>query len=361
MAFENGRRPANRTSGAARPPALAVSIDRLSARFEGQSVLEDISLTIRSGEYFVLLGPSGAGKTTLLRALAGHCRASSGSISLCGQLVDGRPPAERPTSMMFQDYALFDHLSNWENILFPLRVQRTLSTHTVAYATMLAEKAGLARAELDRKPGTLSGGERQRVALLRALVWRPQILLLDEPLAAVDPTLRAELRLLLRDLTAFADVTTVHVTHSLEEAFELAARVGVLLDGRLIQVDTPHDLCLRPATVLVASFLGYVCAPLAPDTCGRASFVAVPATKLTCLPREEGTPSIRGILHASVPSVDGSGDRLIVEYEDALKRRRVARIRDDARGQWYPGAPVSLSCDWSKALLFDRAGVAIGQ
>ncbi len=220
-------------------------------------VARDVSLGLRKGEFFSLLGPSGCGKTTILRALAGFLDPDAGSIRIDGEEMLGVPPNRRPTNMVFQNYAIFPHLDIAGNVAFGLR------------------RLGLAKAEVDRqvrqaldmvklgvmegrRVDQLSGGQRQRVALARAIVMRPKVLLLDEPLSALDKKLREEMRLELRHLQQSLGITFVMVTHDQHEAMSMSDRIGVMLGGRLAQVDTPANVYARPRDREVASFIGAI-------------------------------------------------------------------------------------------------------
>ncbi len=239
---------------AARP---LVRFDRVSKRFGDVAAIDALSLDVFAGEFFALLGPSGCGKTTLLRLLAGFETPSAGHVLLGGEVIDAVPPHRRPVNMMFQSYALFPHLSVEGNVAFGLRQEgRARAEIAARVADMLAlvKLDGLAR----RKPHQLSGGERQRVALARSLVKRPQVLLLDEPLAALDKKLRAATQFELMDLQARLGTTFVIVTHDQDEAMTVADRIAVMEDGRIAQVGTPVEIYEQPCSRYVAGFVGDV-------------------------------------------------------------------------------------------------------
>ncbi|MCK8784435.1 ABC transporter ATP-binding protein [Roseomonas sp. NAR14] len=253
-----GRHPAPAAAlGTEGPPLLRA--EALTRRFGAATVLDGLDLEIRHGEFFALLGGSGSGKSTLLRLIAGFDAPDSGRLLLEGRDLAGLPPQHRPVNMMFQAYALFPHLSVFDNVAYGLRregVRGAALARRVDEALALVGLEGLAR----RRPHALSGGQRQRVALARSLVKRPRLLLLDEPLGALDAGLRErtgfELRALQRRLAEAQGTAFVMVTHDQEEALSLADRVGVMQGGRLVQVDTPEALYERPATRFVAGFLG---------------------------------------------------------------------------------------------------------
>ncbi len=232
-----------------------ITLTDITKRFGTLTVLHDISFDIGRGEFFSLLGASGCGKTTLLRILAGIEPSSGGQLSIDGQPMAGVPAHKRPTNMVFQSYAIFPHLNVEENIGYGLRnlkISRAEATGRVAEAIELVKLHGLAK----RNAHQLSGGQRQRVALARALVMRPKVLLLDEPLSALDKKLREEMQLELRALQRTVGITFVFVTHDQEEALTLSDRIAVMSAGRVLQIDTPRGLYDRPTSIEVAEFVG---------------------------------------------------------------------------------------------------------
>src|SRR6266404_1263677 len=232
-------------------------IDAVAKKFGGFCAVDRLSLDIRAGEFFALLGPSGCGKTTLLRMLAGFETPDEGRILLDGKDIAQVLPHERPVNMMFQNYALFPHLSVRDNIAFGLKRARMARADI---ATRVAEMVSLVKLDglEKRKPDQLSGGQKQRVALARSLARRPQVLLLDEPLAALDKKLRESTQLELMDLQRRLGMTFIIVTHDQEEAMTVANRIGVMDAGRLEQVGTPRDLYEAPQSRWVAEFIGDV-------------------------------------------------------------------------------------------------------
>jgi putrescine transport system ATP-binding protein len=244
-------------TAAADPASAYVRIANLTKKFGDFVAVDDVSLDIRRGEIFCLLGGSGSGKTTLLRMLAGFERPSAGSIYIDGVDMSAIPPYERPVNMMFQSYALFPHMSVEKNIAFGLEqedLRRAEIRRQVAEILDIVKMGGFG----SRKPHQLSGGQRQRVALARALVKRPKLLLLDEPLAALDRKLREHTQFELINIQQRLGVTFIVVTHDQEEAMTLGTRLGVMNHGRIAQVGTPSDIYESPATRFVADFIGSV-------------------------------------------------------------------------------------------------------
>jgi ABC-type Fe3+/spermidine/putrescine transport system ATPase subunit len=222
----------------------------------GPPAVNEVDLTIEAGKFFCLLGPSGCGKTTLLRLIGGYLAPDRGRILLAGQDITNQPLERRNIGMVFQNYALFPHLSARGNVAFGLEMRRLQRSEVAKRVEAILERVGLSAAERERRPRELSGGQQQRVALARALVIQPDLLLLDEPLANLDRQLREQLRAELKEIQRRTGVTTIFVTHDMEEALSLADRVGLMLAGRLLQVDTPRDLYERPRTPFVARFGG---------------------------------------------------------------------------------------------------------
>jgi len=219
----------------------------------GNFLLQDINLDIKSGEYFIILGPTGAGKTVLLEAIAGLYPVLKGEVWVDGREITKFSPEERGIGIVYQDQALFPHLSVEENIAFGLKMRKYTKQGIKAKIDAMAEIVGIVHL-LDRSPVTLSGGEKQRAALARALVTEPKVLLLDEPLSALDPETRERLQQELREMHHRVKVTIIHVTHDFEEAIALGHRVAVLNDGRIAQVGTSEEILRQPNSEFIAHF-----------------------------------------------------------------------------------------------------------
>jgi sulfate transport system ATP-binding protein len=234
---------------------MSIVLDQVTKRYQGLPVVNDVSVDIGDGEFFVLLGPSGSGKSTLLRAIAGLTGVDHGRISLHGRDVTHITARDRGVGLVFQNYALFRHMTVADNIEFALRVRRM---HAAERRKRRAELLRLVALEGmdERLPAQLSGGQQQRVAVARALAHKPEVLLLDEPFGALDAKIREELRRTIRQVQRELGITTVLVTHDQEEAFALADRIGVMNLGRLLEIGRPDELYARPATRFVATFLG---------------------------------------------------------------------------------------------------------
>lgn len=233
----------------------AIRLQGLRKSFGETTAVAGIDLEVRDGEFFSMLGPSGSGKTTVLRLVAGFETPTEGRIELAGQEVTGRAPFERDVHTVFQDYALFPHMTVEQNVAYALKIRKVPKAERLVRA-----RKALAEVRLDgygkRRPAQLSGGQRQRVALARALVGRPRVLLLDEPLGALDRTLREQMQAELKALQREVGITFVFVTHDQQEALAISDRIAVFHQGRIEQVGTPAEIYERPATAFVASFVG---------------------------------------------------------------------------------------------------------
>jgi putative spermidine/putrescine transport system ATP-binding protein len=235
--------------------AETVELAAVTKRYDGALAVDAISLKIAAGSYCCLLGPSGCGKTSTLRMIAGHENVTDGDILIGTRVVNDDPPARRGTAMMFQSYALFPHLSVAENVAFSLRMKGVGRDERRGRADKILELVSMT-AFSDRTPSQLSGGQQQRVALARALMTEPSVLLLDEPLSALDPFLRVRMRSELRRIQSELGITFIHVTHSQEEAMALADLVVVMNEGRIAQAGPPREIYNAPRTSFVARFIG---------------------------------------------------------------------------------------------------------
>jgi putrescine transport system ATP-binding protein len=299
-------------------------VENVVKKFGSIRAVDGLSLDIDAGEFFALLGPSGCGKTTLLRMLAGFETADEGRILLNGTDIAQFLPHERQVNMMFQNYALFPHLNVFDNIAFGLKRARLRSSQIedrVAEMVALARLEGLEK----RKPDQLSGGQKQRVALARSLARRPRVLLLDEPLAALDKKLRESTQLELMELQRRLGLTFIIVTHDQEEAMTVAGRIGVMDAGRLEQVSTPRELYEAPATRWVAHFVGSI--NLFDGQVQRSSAPARTAARLAVATRDAGT------LYVSEP-------RKPLAKNDVCIAIRPEKIRLSRRGPVAESAPT---------------------
>jgi ABC-type sugar transport system ATPase subunit len=232
-----------------------VRLARIEKRYGTVSALKTVDLEIRANEFFALLGPSGSGKTTTLRLIAGLETPSAGRILFDDEDVTDAGPGERDIAMVFQSYALYPHMTVAENIGFPLRMSGVPKRQLAALVRDAAARVRIDHL-LDRRPGQLSGGQQQRCALARAIVRKPRLFLLDEPLSNLDAKLRVETRVELKSLQRQLNVTAIYVTHDQEEAMTLADRMAIFMDGEIVQVGAPAEIFARPATLAVAGFIG---------------------------------------------------------------------------------------------------------
>jgi putative spermidine/putrescine transport system ATP-binding protein len=235
---------------------MSIRLSSVSLRYPGTEFgVFDVDLDIGDGELVAVIGASGSGKTTLLKLVAGFESPGSGRILLDGADVTDLPVRDRQLGVVFQAYALFPHMTAWQNVAYPLKIRRIAAAERYRRAIEALSRVGLKGFE-ERRPQTLSGGQQQRVALARALVFQPKALLLDEPLSALDASLRGEMRDEIRRLQREFNISTVHITHDQEEALSMADRVAVMERGRLVQVASPRELYDAPATRSVAGFVG---------------------------------------------------------------------------------------------------------
>jgi spermidine/putrescine transport system ATP-binding protein len=254
-ALESAVDPGSPERAPATPVTVDVRLDGVTKRFDDVVAVDELSLEIDRGSFFALLGPSGCGKTTTLRMIGGFEEPTEGTIYLGEEPVTGRPPYKRDVNTVFQSYALFPHLTIFENVAFGLRRRGLRGQDVKGQVTEILRLVGLAGLD-KRKPRQLSGGQQQRVALARALVNRPRVLLLDEPLGALDLKLRKQMQLELKAIQHDIGITFVHVTHDQEEAMTMADTIAIMRAGQIEQLGTPTELYERPRTAFVAGFLG---------------------------------------------------------------------------------------------------------
>lgn len=314
-----------------------LQLEELYKDFPTHRVVDGISLTVPQGCFYSLLGPSGCGKTTTLRMIAGFDEPDRGLIRLGGRTLNGMRPYERPVTTVFQSYALFPHLTAAENVAFGLERRKDPDTARKVREALELVQLG---AKGDRLPAKMSGGERQRTALARALVLAPEVLLLDEPLSALDPKLRKQMRLELKELQARVGITFLFITHDQEEALSLSDRIAVMHKGKIEQMGTPEEIYLRPATRFVAGFLGAV---------NWVGGVGVRPER-TGISREKPDGEVR-VREGTVSSAVFLGDCVQVEARTAEGESLVAQIAHGLgqfeRGErvhvyWRPSDEMSL-------------------
>jgi ABC-type sugar transport system ATPase subunit len=345
--------------------SASVRLEGIVKRHGTFTALHGIDLDIQPGEFFALLGPSGSGKTTTLRILAGLEDVNEGRVLIDGTDVTHAEPGSRDVAMVFQSYALYPHMSVGQNIGFPLKMIGTAPAQIDKAVQDAAAKVAISHL-LDRKPGQLSGGQQQRCALARAIVRQPRLFLLDEPLSNLDAKLRLETRAELRKLQRSLGVTAVYVTHDQEEAMTIADRMAVFMEGRIVQVGTPHEIFRKPATATVAAFIGTPPMNLLPAVLqdghiriGDSVISLVGSTLPTNEPREVTLGIRPGDLRlgttgipARVEFVEDFGDSSIVNLEAAGQR---VKLRAGELPSVREGESVRLSFDPAAAHLFDRA------
>ena len=306
------------------------------------TAVDRIDLKILAGSYCCLLGPSGCGKTSTLRMIAGHERVDEGDILLGPRNITNLPTAERGTAMMFQSYALFPHLDALDNVAFSLKMRGVARAARHSRARELLERVSLG-ALAHRRPAELSGGQQQRVALARALITEPKVLLLDEPLSALDPFLRIRMRAELKEWQTNLGMTFVHVTHSQEEAMALADLVVVMNQGRIEQQGSPHEVFNAPRTEFVARFMGGH--NVIPIAAGGLAAVRADKTRLS----REAMPAAPNVLPATVRGVEYQGTHVLITLASEAVPELSAMVpeaRFDAE-PWQPGE--STCAHWDSA------------
>ena len=357
------------------PTALPIHIQGLTKKYGKLYALDNIDLEIKSGEFLTLLGPSGSGKTTLLMAIAGFNRPDAGSIRFGDKEVILTPPHQRNVGMVFQSYALFPHMTVAENIGFPLKLRGVNAAEIKqrvdeALATVQLDGLG------DRGIEQLSGGQRQRVALARAFVFRPRILLMDEPLSALDKKLREQMQIELKHLHEKLGVTTVYVTHDQREALTMSDRIVVINHGQLVQIGTPREIYNKPANAFVADFIGEsTMLPLTSDSAGHLLFDDHPIeTDHETVPDSKWSLVIRPerlfLIHSGMPATDQTivfkgivkefvfqGDSAFVQVVINDKYELSFRFGTDALASdkvVQPGDEISLGLNRSDVIVIPR-------
>jgi spermidine/putrescine transport system ATP-binding protein len=349
----------------------SVELIEVTKRFDDLVAVDDLSLDLAAGEFFTLLGPSGCGKTTTLRMIAGFEQPSEGEIRIEGADVAQLPPHRRPTNTVFQSYALFPHLSVADNVAFGLKRKRVPRAETRERVHAELERVGLAR-EAKRRPAQLSGGMQQRVALARALVNLPKVLLLDEPLGALDLKLRKGLQVELKRIQREVGITFVYVTHDQEEALTMSDRIAVMNGGRVEQVDAPEAIYDRPATTFVAGFIGV--SNLMPATVGANGEVRLdqgpslradtaglaPGDRCHAVVRPEklrielasgegapasnGLPQVEGVVESSIYL--GTSTQIAVDLGEGVRMTVLVPNASEAERQRLPGGGARVALSW---------------
>ena len=328
----------------------AIEFRSVTRTYGALRAVDDVSLSIESGEFFSMLGPSGSGKTTCLRLIAGFERPDSGKVLLDGGDVSAVPPYERNVNTVFQDYALFPHMTVLENVAYGQRVRRVAATQRAQRAR---EMLALVKLEdlADRRPGQLSGGQKQRVALARALINQPRVLLLDEPLGALDLKLREEMQIELKGLQRRLGITFVYVTHDQGEALSMSDRVAVFNRGRIEQLSTPRELYTHPRTAFVARFVGganIIEGDLATRVMGESRAYALRAEEIRVLPAGAALPADMVGVGANVIDVQyhGANSRWQLRLADG-EQMAATRSTSERMPESVPGEAVLLA--WSRA------------
>jgi spermidine/putrescine transport system ATP-binding protein len=353
-----------------RDETTSVSLRGVSKRFDDLVAVDDLDLDLATGEFFTLLGPSGCGKTTTLRMIAGFERPTSGEIMIEGEDVAGLPPHRRPTNTVFQSYALFPHLSVEANVAFGLKRKRVDKSEIAERVQRELHRVGLAR-EAKRRPAQLSGGMQQRVALARALVNLPKVLLLDEPLGALDLKLRKGLQVELKGIQRDVGITFVYVTHDQEEALTMSDRIAVMNHGRVEQIGVPEDVYERPSTTFVAGFIGVsnlmpakvvgpgrvqldggpeVAAGTDGLSAGERCHAVVRPEKLRVDLVEEaaasgnGQPRVEGVVESSLYL--GTSTQIVVALGDDVRMTVLVPNADESERQHLPGGGARVALRW---------------
>jgi putative spermidine/putrescine transport system ATP-binding protein len=333
----------------------AVSLQHVSRHFGKVRAVDDISLDIAPGEFFAMLGPSGSGKTTCLRLIAGFEQPTSGHIKIAGKPADGLPPYKRDVNTVFQDYALFPHMTVGENVAYGLMIKGMAKGAREPKAVQALEMVKLKGYE-GRKPSQLSGGQRQRVALARALINQPKVLLLDEPLGALDLKLREQMQEELKALQKQLGITFIFVTHDQGEALSMADRVAIFNEGKIIQAGSPADVYERPRSRFVADFVGSsnIMSPaFSLGHGGPEAWISLRPEKITVLSKSQNPPKGFASADGKVAAVhyQGAFIRVVITSEETRLTATIpAGARFFAEGQnvrfaWAPKSLVAMKPD----------------
>ena len=338
-----------------------VTLKGIRKQFGSFVALNDIDLDIQPVEFFALLGPSGSGKTTTLRMIAGLETPDSGVLEVDGKDITFAPPGERDIAMVFQNYALYPHMTVRENIAFPLKMDKVPKARIEPQVVQAATRVRIEHL-LHRRPGQLSGGQQQRVALARAIVRQPKLFLLDEPLSNLDAQLRLETRVELKKLQRNLNVTAIYVTHDQEEAMTLADRMAVFLDGEILQIGTPEEVFNRPKTVAVAAFIGSPPMNLLPARLdGRVLTVEGRSIDLPKAPQRAAGPVTIGIRPSQL-RIDPDGIPAQLYLSENLGESRLLnlylgehliKLRTTEAGTFSDGDSVPIFFDTASIHLFD--------
>ena len=354
--------------------ALNISIKSITKTYGDFHALNDVNLEVNSGEFLTLLGPSGSGKTTLLMVLAGFTRPDYGSVKFGEEEVILKPPHLREIGMVFQNYALFPHMNVEDNIGYPQKlrgVSKSETKHSVDEALSIVKLDGLGK----RRVGELSGGQKQRVALARAIVFKPKILLMDEPLSALDKKLREEMQIELRQLHDSLNITTVYVTHDQKEALTMSDRIAVINDGQLMQLDTPNEIYKRPNNAFIADFIGEssllsvkvqggaaylgaseICANQTPDRDGDYLLMVRPEKLFLAERTEKGTNFFDGLVEESI--FQGESQLMVIKLDPEIYGGQELRMRlpngsETMQSLPQTGEKISVGLRFADSFLVD--------
>ena len=354
--------------------ALNISIKSITKTYGDFHALNDVNLEVNSGEFLTLLGPSGSGKTTLLMVLAGFTRPDYGSVKFGEEEVILKPPHLREIGMVFQNYALFPHMNVEDNIGYPQKLRGVSKSETklnVDEALSIVKLDGLGK----RRVGELSGGQKQRVALARAIVFKPKILLMDEPLSALDKKLREEMQIELRQLHDSLNITTVYVTHDQKEALTMSDRIAVINDGQLMQLDTPNEIYKRPNNAFIADFIGEssllsvkvqggaaylgaseICANQTPDRDGDYLLMVRPEKLFLAERTEKDTNFFDGLVEESI--FQGESQLMVIKLDPEIYGGQELRMRlpngsETMQSLPKTGEKISVGLRFADSLLVD--------